>query len=442
MANIQPFRGLRYNAERVGDISLVISPPYDVISPEEQQFYYQQSLYNVVRIEFGEEYPFDSLENNNYTRAANTLKRWLEEGILFHEPCPAFYIFEHRFAHHGIIKHRWGLTARVRLENQGSGRAYPHETTLEGRIWDRLNLLRSCRVNPSPILGMVRKGLLPLLSQLTRGDPDLNVTDRYGVTHNMWVVTDKQSIAEVSAWGADKILYIADGHHRYEAALAYQREQRTACSSYNGNEVFDFVMITLTDAEDPGVITLPTHRLVRLPEPRSLTWLRKKLRLFFDLEELNPAGATLPGIIKVGRETLEEGNKKGIAIGLYGLNKQRLCLLTPRERATLQGLLPSNHSQDWKDLNVTLLHYVILPQIIGIDTPQKEENCLGYTHDAQEAINRVDSGEYQLAFLMNPVSIPSVLTVADAGDRMPPKSTYFYPKLPTGLVMYPLWGEG
>jgi len=201
-------------------------------------------------------------------------------------------------------------------------------------------------------------------------------------------------------------------------------------------------MITLTDAEDPGVITLPTHRLVRLPEPRSLTWLRKKLRLFFDLEELNPAGVTLPGIIKVGRETLEEGNKKGIAIGLYGLNKQRLCLLTPRERATLQGLLPSNHSQDWKDLNVTLLHYVILPQIIGIDTPQKEENCLGYTHDAQEAINRVDSGEYQLAFLMNPVSIPSVLTVADAGDRMPPKSTYFYPKLPTGLVMYPLWGEG
>lgn len=441
MANIQPFRGLRYITKQVGDIASVISPPYDIISPEEQRFYYQQSPYNVVRVEFGEEYPSDSLESNKYIRASNTLKRWLDEGILFREPCLAFYIFEHHFAHHGITKHRWGLTARVRLENQGSGRAYPHETTLEGRIWDRLNLLRFCRVNPSPILGMVRKGLLPLLPQFTRGDPDLSATDRYGVTHNMWVVTDKQSIAEVSAWGADKVLYIADGHHRYEAALAYQRQQQTARSSYSGNEVFDFVMITLTDAEDPGMVTLPTHRLVRLPEPRSSAWLREKLCLFFDLEELNPAVATLPGILKVWRETLEERSKKGMAIGLYGLNKQRLCLLTPRERATLQGLLPSNHSQDWKGLNVTFLHYVILPRIIGIDTPEKEENCLGYTHDEQEAINRVDSGEYQLAFLMNPVPISIVFAVADAGDRIPPKSTYFYPKLPTGLVMYPLWED-
>ena len=146
-------------------------------------------------------------------------------------------------------------------------------------------------------------------------------------------------------------------------------------------------------------------------------------------------------MLKPWLSILEERGKEGVAVGLYGLNNQRLYVMAPRERAKLQAMLPSSYSQDWKESDVTLLHWIILRQIMGINTPEKEEECLGYTLDEQEAINRVNSGEYQLAFLMNPVPIPKVLAVADAGDRMPPKSTYFYPKLPTGLVMYPLWDE-
>jgi len=441
MAEVQPFRGLRYNVERTGDISSLISPPYDIISPEEQQFYYRQSPYNVIRLELGEEQPFDSPENNKYTRAADTLKKWLEEGILFREPVPAFYIFEHRFIHQGVMKRRWGLTARVRLGSQSVGEARPHEVTLESRIGDRLNLLRSCRVNFSPILGMVRKGLLPLLLQLTRDNPDLSAVDHQGIAHNMWVIRDEKSLAEVSAWYAHKALYIADGHHRYETALAYQREQQAARSHCSGSEAFNFVMMTLADAEDPGTIALPTHRLVRLPQPQSSAKLREELSLFFNVEDCDPSGGTLPERLKTWLGILEEQGKRGTAMGLYGLNNQRLYVITPRQKTKLQAMLPSSYSQDWKDSDVTLLHWIILRQIMGINTPQKEEECLGYTLDEQEAINRVNSGEYQLAFLMNPVPIPKVLAVADAGDRMPPKSTYFYPKLPTGLVMYPLWDE-
>lgn len=444
MADVQPFRGLRYNVEQTGDISSVISPPYDIISPEERQFYYRQSPYNVVRLELGEDQPFDSPESNKYTRAADTLKKWLEEGTLFREPLPAFYIFEHRFTHQGVIKHRWGLTARVRLGGQSLGEARPHEGILESRLQDRLNLLRSCRVNSSPILGMVRhdqQGLLSLLTQLARGSPDLSAVDHQGVAHNMWVIRDEQSIAEVSAWCANKALYIADGHHRYETALAYQREQQAARSHCSGSEAFNFVMMTLADTEDPGVVALPTHRLVRLPKPQSSAKLREALSLFFNLEDFDLGGGTTPEMLKPWLGTLEERGKEEAAIGLYGLNNQRLCVITPRQGVKLPAMLPSSYSQDWRDSDVTLLHWIILRQIMGINTPEKEEECLGHTLDEQEAINRVNSGEYQLAFLMNPVPIPKILAVADAGDRMPPKSTYFYPKLPTGLVMYPIWDE-
>ena len=443
MADVQPFRGLRYDVERVGDLSSVISPPYDIISPHEQQLYLGQSPYNVVRLELGEEQPSDSLENNQYTRAADILRSWLEEGIFFRDQCPALYVFEHRFPYQGTTRHRWGLTARVRLEDWSTGRVRPHEDTFEDRIGDRLKLLRSCRANLSPIMGMFRHesgGLLSLFPRLTGDNPDSSALDHQGIAHNMWVIKDEKSIAEVSAWCAEKVLYIADGHHRYETALAYQREQKAAQSHCTGNEAFNFVMMTLMDAGDPGVVMLPTHRLVRLVETLSPARLREELSPFFQIEDLNPASASSAETLKVWLKALEKRGRKGVAIGLYGLDRKRLCMLLPREGANLQEMMPPAHSLPWKDLDVAILHWLILRRIMGIDTPQKEE-CLEYTQEGLEAIERVDSGEYHLAFLMNPIPISKVLAVADAGDRMPQKFTYFYPKLPTGLVMHPLWDE-
>jgi uncharacterized protein (DUF1015 family) len=439
--DIQPFRGLRYNVERIGDLSAVISPPYDVISPEEKHLYYHKSPYNVVRLEIGGERPADSAQYNRYIRAADTLKAWLEEDILFLEDIPAVYISEHYFVHQGVERRRWGLTARVRLEDWGNHRIRPHESTLSDQILDRLNLLRSCNVNLSPISGMLRHeqgGLLSLLPKLTLNEPNLSVVDHYGVTHQMWIVTDEKSIAEISSLCTNQALYIIDGHHRYQTALTYQKEQQAIHHHYTGNEAFNFVMMTLVDAEDPGLLMLPTHRLVRLIETQYLAGMKEQLRDLFHLEDLNSAASSVAETLDFWLGILKERGKEGITIGLYGLDPQRLCLLAPREKEVLQGMMPVMHSHPWIDLDVSLLHGVILPRILGIDTPEKERGGLEYTRDGLEAIYRVDSGEYQLAFLLNPIPVSSILAVADAGDRLPQKSTYFYPKPPTGLVMYPL----
>jgi len=223
--------------------------------------------------------------------------------------------------------------------------------------------------------------------------------------------------------------------------LFYQREQEAACSYGTGDEAYNFVMMTLTDAGDPGMVSLPAHRLVRLTKPEKTLELRERLSVLFDLEYLDPAGATRSDTLEVWLGILGERGKKGIAIGVYGIDEGRFCLLTPKKRTKLDAMLPPECSQDLKNLDVASLHWIILRQLIGVDTPEKEEDYLRYTQDEQEAIGRVDSGEYQLAFLMNAIPISSILAVADAGDRMPPKSTYFYPKLPTGLVMYPLWDD-
>jgi uncharacterized protein (DUF1015 family) len=257
----------------------------------------------------------------------------------------------------------------------------------------------------------------------------------------MWVITDPSSIAEISAFCADKVLYIADGHHRYETALAYQREQQATLSRSIGDEAFNFVMVTIADAGDPGVLALPAHRLLRGARTKRLADLRKKLSSLFDLEYIEPAGATLAETVEGWLDTLAGRGKKGTAIGVYGLDGKLLRLLLPREEAKLDEMLPQERSQEWRNLDVALLHWIILRRMMGVDTPQKEEKRLAYTENEREAISRVDSGEYQLAFLTNPIPVSSVLAVADAGDRMPSKSTYFYPKLPTGLVMYPLWDE-
>jgi uncharacterized protein (DUF1015 family) len=446
VADVEPFRGLRYNVERVKDVSSVICPPYDIISPPEQRSCYQRSPYNIVRVELGEDCPSDSPQSNRYTRAADTLRDWLEEGVLLREPAPAFYVFQHRFTQQGYLRSRWGLAARVRLPDQPAAGARMHETTLESRVKDRLSLLRSCRVNVSPILGIVRQGrrqqgLASLLREVVGEEVDLGAVDHLGAIHHMWVVTDPPSIGKISAFCADKVLYIADGHHRYETAQAYQREQQAAHSHTTGDESFNFVMVTIADAGDPGVLALPAHRLLRGARAKRLADLREKLDSLFDLEYLEPEGATLTETVEWWLDALAERGKKGVVIGVYGLDGKRLRLLMPHDRAKLDKMLPQDRSQEWRNLDVAPLHWIILRRIMGVDTPQKEEKRLAYTENEREAISRVDSGEYQLAFLMNPIPVSSVLAVADAGDRMPSKSTYFYPKLPTGLVMYPLWDE-
>jgi uncharacterized protein (DUF1015 family) len=442
VADVQPFCGLRYNVELIKDITAVISPPYDIISGEDQKAYHQQSPHNVIRLEYGEEFPTDSPQDNKYIRAANALESWLKEGILVREPAPAFYVFQHRFAQETGIKERWGLTARVRIARSGSTAARPHESVMEDRILDRLKLLRVARANLSPIMAIIdhsRDNFTKLLMEVAKAGPDVAAMDHEGVVHNMWVIRDEKSIAKIASWCGKKQIYIADGHHRYETAAAYERDKKAADPYWSGDEPFNFVMMNLIGGNDPGLIALPTHRLVRLQDSSAATGLREKISRLFRVEEIEPTGATRTEALKLWLRALAKRGKRHASFGVYGLAKDRLCILRPRKDSVVQSLMPRERSREWKSLDVSILHWLILRQMLGIDSPQKEAACLEYTRDGVEATEKVDVGDCQLAFLMNPIPVPRVLAVADAGERMPPKSTYFYPKLPTGLVMYPLW---
>ena len=436
MADVQPFYGLRYNPERIGDLSAVISPPYDVISTAEQLLYHHSSPYNVIRLEYGEERPEDYAAENKYTRAASTLAGWLREGILTREGCPAFYLVEHRFPYQGREMSRFSLIARVRLEALSvSAVIRPHEMTMRRPGEDRLRLLESCHANFSPVMGLFRhrgEGIQSLFLDTIK-EPALSAVDRNGVAYAIWVVSDEEAIARVSDSFADKTLYIADGHHRYETALAYKQEQCAARPSSTGEEAFNFVMMTLTPADDPNLIMLPTHRLVRGLNTEMLARPKEELSAHFDKELLSPL-PTPPETLRGWVETLKR--QQGTVFGLYGLEGDHLCLLRARP-----GMIPTIQPGVLQHLDVYILHQVVLRQVLGIDSPEREEDCLEYTRDGLEALSRVDEGEYQLAFLLNPTPISSVLAVADAGVRMPQKSTYFHPKTPAGLVINPLWDD-
>jgi len=332
----------------------------------------------------------------------------------------------------------------VRLEElDNKGHIRPHEKTTKEPAIDRLNLLRACRANISPIMGLVRtkKGeMVKLLRGLTKGEPDFSATDSYGVNYIVRVISDGTAIQKVSQLFADKVIYIADGHHRYETALRYRDEQRANLSSYTGEEPFNFVMMSLMDSHDPGLVMLSTHRLVKELEPAKLAQLEQTLSPYFSADGLLPSLPTLSETIQSWLHTLETEGKRGNVLGLYGLHEKKLCLLRLKREADLQKVIPSEELSLWKKLDVALLQQIVLRDALGIDTLEKEAKHMEFTRDALEAVSKVDSGAYQMAFLLNPTRLSTVLEAADYGKRLPQKSTYFYPKTPAGLVINPLMG--
>ena len=461
MTDVRPFHGIRYNTGMIGDLSSVITPPYDVITPEQQASYYRRSPYNIIRLEFGQEFSGDipglelpptrgrGLKHDKYTRAASTLNDWLRDGVLVREQRPAFYLTEHRFLYEDSLRSYWGIIAAVRLEDLGAGRIRPTEITMKEPAVDRINLLRACRANLSPIMGIFnhdqRDGLQPLLLD----DPSLSVVDDLGVTFNVWVVTEAETVRRIAGFLAGRVIYIADGHHRYEAALAYRDEQsrlkvedrRLKFPKSLQSSVFslsNFVMMTLIDSQDPGLVVLPVHRLVSGIDSGTKTKLKEILSERFQIRELPRYSSEVSENLRRWTAALKEMGNRGAAFGLYGLSEGVFYLLTPGEESALHNILPGDKPAAWRNLDVNLLHWVILRGMLGIDSPEKEKECLEYSPHGEEALGKVDTGMSQLAFFLNPVPISSILAIADAGMRMPPKSTYFYPKTPAGLVINPL----
>jgi len=432
VAELRPFRGIRYNQGKIKDISAVICPPHDIIPPHLQEELYHRHENNFVRIEFGRELPQDNGVENRYTRAVATIESWLEQGILQPEARPAIYIHDYYFNFAGRKYRRRGLIATVRLEDWDKRVIFPHEGTLARSKNDRLNMLRACQANTSPILALYQdreQVLKDILDRATAGRPIVDAQSE-DERHVIWAVDDLQLIGSIRSFMVDQPLYIADGHHRYESALIYKKE-RAAGTAFTGEEGFNFIMMTLVEFDDPGLLILPPHRLVRGISRAAMQRLKESLGTFFHIEEISLDDKRV-------WQRLDEilvGGLDHVHLGLFGLQDDVVYILAVKDQQMVDNLMPAFHSDIYRRLDVSVVDHLILEELLNLGN-QGEQAVLTYNYDRQDAVNRVRDGEFQLAILLNPVKAAVIKAIADAGDRMPRKSTYFYPKEPAGLVFY------
>lgn len=437
MAEIRPFRGVHYDQSMVGDLSAVICPPYDVITPQIGSELYHRSEYNFVRVEAARPLPQDTVTDNKYTRSATTLERWLEEGILKVDEVPAIYLHDHYFVYQGKEYRRRGIIVCVRLEEWDRRVVRPHEGTLAEPRSDRLSLMWACQANTSPILALFDdrgQRVSSLLAGHERSKPIISLSNDEGESHYLWAIVEPEIINQIYETLAHQPLYIADGHHRYESALAYQRERHACSSSVSADAAFNFVLMELVDTSDPGLIILPPHRLVRGLSKSTLNGLMTKLKSFFEVEELPLDTSNAWGQIDdlLARETEQ------VRLGLFGLVSRCFLLLELRDFTATSQMMPYFHSELYKKLDVSIIDHIILEKLLGLDL-DKEEAMLTYDYSKQSVINRILDQEYQLAFLLNPIRVEVIKAIADVDDRMPRKSTYFYPKPPAGLILHRLF---
>jgi len=429
VAEIRPFRGTHYNRSLNKNGSVLICPPHDIISPQLQQELYLRSEYNFVRLEFGQELSQDTATDNRYTRSAATLEQWLKQGILEIDEVPAIYLHDQYFRHQGSRYKRRGLTVRVRVEEWDKMVVRPHESTMANPRSDRLNLLWALQANTSPILALFEdqgQQISPLLAKAERNRPLIKLSGGEG--HVVWAVTEPEVVNQIASSLLGQPLYIADGHHRYESALAHQRDRHAALSSVSGDEAFNFVMMTLVDFADPGLVILPPHRLVRGLSKSTLAELMAKLGVFFRIEEIP---LTAPDVWKRVDDFLTETEE--VRLILFGPERESLFTLTLPDPAAVSQMMPYFHSELYKRLDVSIIEHVIFEELLEL-SGEDEKTSLAYSYDRQDTVNRVINQEYQLALLLRPIKAEVIKAISDAGDKMPKKSTYFYPKVPAGLI--------
>ena len=420
MAEIHPFPGVRYNQQLAKNLADIICPPYDVITPQLQQELYRRSPYNFVRVESGRELPQDTATDNKYTRSAATLGQWLEQGVLVVDPAPAIYLHDHYFNYKGKEFKRRGIIAGVRLEEWDKMVVRPHEGTLVEHKSDRLSLLWALQANTSPILALFEDRGQQVSSLLASPEPSQPIIDFSGANgerHEVWAITQPEVINQLASYLARSPLYIADGHHRYEGALALQRERRAGSSPVSGDEAFNFVMMTLVDFSDPGLLILPPHRLVGGISRATLSQLMTRLESFFDIEELS---LNTPDVWQQVDHLLAAGGKGEVRLALFGLTEGRFLILRLRDPTAASQMMPYFHSELYKKLDVSVLDHIILEELLGLGSGGGEA-ILAFSYEGRDAVNRVLEQEYQLAFLLRPVEPEVIKAVADADDRMPRK---------------------
>jgi uncharacterized protein (DUF1015 family) len=397
-----------------------------------QDGYYKASPYNLVRIILGKHLPDDGDHDNVYTRAATSFQDWRKSGVLWQDPQPSLYGYSQTFVVPGTSERaeRCGFIATGQLEEYSARIVFRHEQTLAKPKADRLNLLRATRAHFGQIFMLYNgSGKVDALLESSQ-PPDIEVTDEYSVLHRVWRVSDPEVIARVQAEMKQRNLIIADGHHRYETALAYRNERRAAAGSSNGVAPYDSVMMTFVDMDRPGLVVLPTHRLVFGLASFSPVRFQADARKYFEVEEVGPAVDETRACCILGQA--------GVAgTALMAVSSERTFLLhTPKALGTS---LFSDFSLRQQALDVVQLHRCLLESVLHIsEEAVRNQQNVSYCREASDALAQVSSGKVQMAFLMNPVRIEQVRDVAFAGEVLPQKSTDFYPKLLSGLTVYAL----
>ena len=435
MAQIIPFRGTLYDLSTIESVGNVVAPPYDIIDAAGQQALHDRDPHNIIRLELGIDEAGDNATNNRYTRAAETLRAWIAQGALKRDAQPAIYYHTIDYAPpssdaRAPKKTLRGFLTTTKLEPLDSGHIYPHENTRSAAKTDRLNLLKSCKANLSPIWLLYsdpHNRILGLLEQAVKGQPArLDFEDDSGCRQRLWGVTDPSILQQIVDIMASKPLFIADGHHRYETALNYQRFRREADGPSRDLKPYDSVLMLLSPLEDPGLTVLPTHRVITtaLPAREQVT---ARLADTFDLMEFPFTAATKAVVRKQFLEAVRVNGRTAPTFGLAlkGDDRYHMLSLKASHRP------PADASPRTK-LDVSLLQQLVVSVLCPT---QQEQEAIVYTKDDHEALDWAETGPGTAALLLNATKVSEVQAVATAGERMPHKSTYFYPKPLTGLVI-------
>lgn len=419
MAEIKGFPALRFT-EKAGSIRELTCPPYDIISEEQRKAYLMKNSRNVIRLELPRE------GADPYREAGKTLRTWMEEGFLATDSKDSVYIYEEEFSVKRQVSRLKGFICRVKLEPFSKGVVLPHEETLSKAKADRFNLMEATGCNFSQIYSLYmdeEAKTATLLEELSKGLPDVEFTDGEGIVQRLWVVTDPAALKTLSRQFAERRLYIADGHHRYETALNYLQDRKEKGLPIGDA---DSVMMMLVDMENDGLVVFPTHRIVRGLGHFSANSVLETCSDYFDVAEKTDTSR-----MEQELEALYNEGKK--AFGFYF--GKGWYLLTLKDPSVMDRLLP-DACAPLRTLDVSVLHTLILERLMGIDKENMaNQKNLTYTRDIAEALSAVDAGEADCSFILNPTRVSEIRDVAAAGGKMPQKSTYFYPKLITGLVM-------
>ena len=431
MVVFRPFRGWKYNPDVVGNLAEVVCPPYDLITPEMQESLRQRNPYNVVHLEAGEGLDWTVPGGNLYRGATALFEDWLGQQVLKRDGEPCFYLLRHDFTFEGRRRSRIGITGCIGLEPYDSRQVFAHEYTEDPAVMDRVALMSACNTNFSPIMSLYRdsQGILaPILQSIMPSPPVIDIESDEDQRLSLWIISERGAIEHIQSFFSDTPVFLADGHHRYEASLRFRELQRQA--SHGGlaaDDARNFVMMTLIEFDDPGLMVLPYHRVVRGMDGPALERFHEKLGQLFDSQTIEFSGSNTAGALL---EEVVSRSETGRVVGLVGPEPGSTRILALNDEIDWRSWGPLAASEAW------ILEEKVIKAVLGDDLSQQ----VNYVHDHELAAAQVSSGEYQVAFLVRPFPMAEFEDVVSQGQRLPRKSTFFYPKLPTGLVINQLDG--